>query len=155
MGRNPKPTVLKEVTGNPGKRPLSKGEPQPDRSMPSCPTWLGREAKAEWRRLAGELNRIGLLTRVDRAALSAYCQAWDDFYQATRDIREHGLCIQTERGKVRNPASLIRAKAVEQLLQLASHFGLTPVARARIGQFILVPPKDGQGQDDFDRFLNG
>lgn len=153
MGRPPKPTVLKEVTGNPGRRPLPKGEPKPDATMPSCPTWLGREGKAEWRRLAGELHRIGLLTRVDRAALAAYCQAWDDFYHSTKDIAARGLVVDTGRGHVRNPSTLVKANAVQQLLAGASQFGLTPVARARMGAFIGAAPKDGQSPDELEEFL--
>jgi len=29
-GRKPKPTALKIIEGNPGKRPLNKNEPKPD-----------------------------------------------------------------------------------------------------------------------------
>ncbi|HZK10243.1 MAG TPA: phage terminase small subunit P27 family, partial [Clostridia bacterium] len=33
-GRKPKPTALKVLEGNPGKRPLNKNEPQPERKAP-------------------------------------------------------------------------------------------------------------------------
>jgi Phage terminase, small subunit len=33
------------------------------------------EAKKEWKRLAGEVGRLGLLTRIDRGQLAPYCQA--------------------------------------------------------------------------------
>jgi hypothetical protein len=33
--------------------------------MWSCPNWLDKEARPEWRRLGPELERIGLLTGVD------------------------------------------------------------------------------------------
>ena len=36
-GRKPKPTVLKELEGNPGRRPLNKNEPKPNKKAPRCP----------------------------------------------------------------------------------------------------------------------
>ena len=47
-GRKPKPTAIKELEGNPGKRKLNKKEPKPEKGMPVCPEWLLPEAKAEW-----------------------------------------------------------------------------------------------------------
>lgn len=74
-GRRPKPTALKVLEGNPGKRPLNRREPQPLRSIPTCPAHLSPTAKGEWKRLAGQLHRLGILSQLDRAALAAYCQA--------------------------------------------------------------------------------
>ena len=51
-GRKPKPTALKVLEGNPGKRPLNELEPKPKKQAPSCPSWLEPEAKKEWRRMA-------------------------------------------------------------------------------------------------------
>ena len=39
-GRKPKPTALKKLEGNPGKRKLNNKEPVPDKGMPDCPAWL-------------------------------------------------------------------------------------------------------------------
>jgi phage terminase small subunit len=55
-GPKPKPTELKIIEGNPGKRPLNKNEPRPPRLSPQCPNWLLPEAKKEWKRL-GRLYR--------------------------------------------------------------------------------------------------
>ena len=44
-GRKPKPTALKKLEGNPGKRKLNTKEPVPDKGMPDCPKWLLPEAK--------------------------------------------------------------------------------------------------------------
>ena len=40
-GRRPKPTRLKVLTGNPGKRPLNENEPRPEAHVPDCPPELG------------------------------------------------------------------------------------------------------------------
>ena len=44
-GRKPKPTAIKELEGNPGKRKLNKKEPKPDKGMPTCHY---DKAKADW-----------------------------------------------------------------------------------------------------------
>ncbi len=39
-GRKPKPTAVKKLEGNPGKRKLNKNEPVPAKGMSTCPDWL-------------------------------------------------------------------------------------------------------------------
>ena len=67
-GRKPKPTAIKKLEGNPGKRKLNTKEPIPAKGMPECPEWLLPEAKREWERLADLMNQMGVLTEVDMAA---------------------------------------------------------------------------------------
>ena len=47
-GRRPKPTHLKLITGNPGKRAINLREPKPVPKMPEPPTALSAEARQEW-----------------------------------------------------------------------------------------------------------
>ena len=95
VGRKPKPTALKRLHGNPGGRALPKGEPEPGGlSSVAPPSHLSRDARAEWRRLAPELIRLGLLTVNDLAAFAAYCSAWSDFVAADRALERDGLVVQ-------------------------------------------------------------
>ncbi len=89
-GRKPKPTALKVLTGNPGQRPLNHDEPQPSATPPKCPAWLSKQAKAEWRKLAPELSRLGLLTLVDEGSLAGYCSALAAFRSAEETIQRDG-----------------------------------------------------------------
>ena len=66
-GRKPKPTALKKLEGNPGKRKLNTKEPMPGKGMPDCPKWLLPEAKKEWERLCVKLSEMGVLTEIDMA----------------------------------------------------------------------------------------
>lgn len=48
-GGKPKPTALKKLEGNPGKRKMNTKEPMPEKGMPECPKWLLPEAtKGKW-----------------------------------------------------------------------------------------------------------
>src|ERR1700680_4917197 len=93
-GPKPKPTTLKLLTGNPGKRPLNDAEPQPLVGDPGCPSWLDAEAKREWKRIAPELVSLGLLTILDRATFAAYCQAWADLHALKTELRRFKRIIE-------------------------------------------------------------
>ena len=74
-GRKPKPTAVKVLEGNPGKRSLNTAEPKPEKKAPRCPSWLEDEAKKEWKRMSKQLEQLGILTEIDMAAFAGYCQA--------------------------------------------------------------------------------
>jgi hypothetical protein len=57
-GRRPRPTCLKLLSGNPGKRPLNGSEPRPDPIVLECPPELGEVARREWHRLAAEFRPL-------------------------------------------------------------------------------------------------
>src|SRR4051812_963222 len=97
-GPAPKPTRLKILAGNPGKRPLNAAEPKPDPKPPVCPAWLDDAAKTKWRATVKELSRLGVLTSIDGDALAAYCQAWAEFQWATKTLRKEGRVIKTGSG---------------------------------------------------------
>jgi phage terminase small subunit len=85
-GRKPKPTHLKAITGNPGKRPLNQNEPRPEIAVPPCPPELSPAAQREWHRLVGDLAALNLMTNFDRAVLAAYCGAYALWAEATEAI---------------------------------------------------------------------
>ena len=97
-GRKPKPTALKELEGNPGKRKLNKKEPMPGKGMPDCPKWLLPEAKEEWKRLCQKLSEMGVLTEVDMAAFAAYCQSYARWKEAQEHIDSEGSIFETDKG---------------------------------------------------------
>ncbi len=132
-GRKPKPISLKLIEGNPGKRPIHGREPQPPQSQPSCPAHLSPSAKAEWKRLGQSLNRIGLLTQVDRAALAAYCQAYGRWVEAERKLAETPVLLKTPAGYVQpSPWLAISSKQLELMAKFMAELGLTPSSRSRL-----------------------
>jgi phage terminase small subunit len=92
-GRRPKPTRIKALTGNPGKRPLNAHEPRPEPALPECPPELGPAAQRERVRLTGELAKLNLITNLDRGALATYCGAYGMRAEAMEQVqkyRDHG-----------------------------------------------------------------
>lgn len=137
-GRKPKPSHLKEVEGNPGKRPLNENEPRPRPVAPACPRWLPPEAKKEWKRVAPILKRLGLLTEIDGDALMAYCWAVHRFKHAARMLLpgEDGKykdIVTTPNGHYQaNPYVTMANQALKEMRAFQTEFGMTPSSRSRI-----------------------
>ena len=103
------------------------------KGVPSCPSFLDREAKAEWRRTTLLLKTMGLLTKVDRGAMAAYCEAWSEFVALSAQVRKSGHVSVTDNGnEVQHPLVGAKNKASERMLKVACQFGMTPSARTKI-----------------------
>ena len=132
-GRKPKPTAMKELEGNPGKHPLNTSEPKPNKKAPACPKWLEPEAKKEWRRLAKQMEAIGILTEVDMAAFAGYCQAYARWKEAEEFITQHGTIVKTPSGYWQQVPQVSIAQTYLKIMnKFAEQFGLTPSSRSRI-----------------------
>jgi P27 family predicted phage terminase small subunit len=132
-GRRPKPTRLKVLTGNPGKRPLNATEPRPEPVVPECPQELSEAARREWNRLAPELAKLRIVTILDRAALAAYCGAYALWAEANEAIQKYGAMIKSPSGyPVQSPYIAIANRQTEIMIRIASEFGFTPASRSRI-----------------------
>ncbi len=132
-GRKPKPTAIKVLEGNPGKRPVNSAEPKPISKAPKCPIWLEAEAKKEWRRVAKQLEQLGVLTEVDMAAFAGYCQAYARWKEAEEFISKHGTIVKTPSGYWQQvPQVSISQTYLKIMSKFCEQFGLTPSARTRI-----------------------
>jgi P27 family predicted phage terminase small subunit len=132
-GRRPRPTRLKVLTGNPGKRPLNEHEPRPEASIPQCPPELGPAAQREWNRLVTELATLNLLTNLDRAALAAYCGSYALWAEAMEAIQKYGAMVKSPSGyPMQSPYIAIANRQAEIMMRIASEFGFTPASRSRI-----------------------
>lgn len=122
-GRKPRPTRLKVLTGNPGKRPLNELEPRPEPAIPDCPPELNEPARREWDRLVGELAKLRILTNLDRAALATYCSAYALWAEAIQAIEEHGALVKSPSGyPIQSPYLAIANRQAEIMMRIASEF---------------------------------
>ena len=132
-GRKPKPTALKVLEGNPGKRPINEHEPIPPKGTVKCPTWLEPEAKKEWKRLAPSLEAMGVLTQADLTAFAGYCQAYARWKEAEEFITQHGTIVKTPSGYWQQVPQVSIAQTYLKIMnKFCEQFGLTPSARSRI-----------------------
>lgn len=142
VGRKPKPTALKLVMGNPGRRPpLVANEAAPPLSRPDPPAHLGDLAKVEWGRVIDRLFQCGLMTDIDVPMLAAYCDAYGQWVQLSRDLERmaaadpttHGVMLRTTAGNfIQNPIVGALRVARTDMARYAVEFGMTPASRSRI-----------------------
>jgi P27 family predicted phage terminase small subunit len=144
-GPLPKPAQLHLLHGNPSKKPMAAlldEKVRPKVEIPEAPKHLIPEARAEWTRIVTHLEQLGLISQIDRAALSAYCQAWGRWVDVEGKIAElnkkdkqhlAGLIGDTPSGYKQISVLLqISNRCVEQMEKFLSHFGMSPAARSRV-----------------------
>ena len=125
------------------------------RKKPACPSWLDKEAKAEWRRIVNDLYNAGLLKEVDRVALANYCQLYSTWKMASLLVQKNGPIIKTSNGNIiQSPALGISNVAQREMMKVLIQFGMTPASRSR-----LVPDKETEAEEGLDaqifRLVNG
>ena len=125
-GSPAKPIALKKAQGT--YRPWRDSDDVHPETKAHIPTSLTDGAKAEWKRLAPELERLGLLTGNDVAAFAAYCECYATVKEATRTLKKEGLTV----GNRAHPAVKIRQEALLTMRQYLREFGLSPSSRARL-----------------------
>lgn len=159
-GPKPQPPQLKLIAGNPGRRPIDlDAGVNPTVGIPPCPGHLSIEAKAEWKRLAPQLEALRLITALDMAVFAMYCQAYGRWSFAEKRIKElnqkadaaakaAAVAGEIIAGNARRYPGLVQLtpsefeqqsvwlqvanKAMEQAIKYAAEFGLSPSMRARV-----------------------
>jgi P27 family predicted phage terminase small subunit len=136
---------------------------------PEMPADLPKAAAAEWRRIVPELKLMGVLAKIDRAALAAYCHAFARWFQAEREVHKYGVIIKEPvywrdkrlKGRDRpyivgyrhkkNPAVTVSETATKIMKAFLVEFGMTPSSRSRIHG----GKPGGEEKDPLDDFLKG
>lgn len=178
MSRGPlaKSATVHQLHGNPSKKNLKSviDSLQPEVEIPGCPPHLLKEAKKEWKRITPILERYGLISQLDRAALSQYCQQWAllvyaetqinrmmiaaekkrKVAEANGDVYEgsDGLIEVTKNGNViYSPYYIIAKNSRYQLDRMLANFGMSPAARGRVSPSNRLQADmfgDGSGEGD-------
>ena len=91
--------------------------------LPNCPTWMTTEGKRAWKRLAGQLDRAGVVQHVDADLLAAYCEHLGEIERLTKAMKKHG----DDPGLLRS-----RRQAIEAVHKLAQQFGFSPASRSKV-----------------------
>lgn len=136
-GRRPKPTALRVIEGNRGKRPMNKDEPTPARGLPSPPAHLCDEAKVAWGRMTVILDRMGVLTEADGFALERLAETYAEILRCRELVKRDGETYSTTGGSgdlliKANPAVAMLADADRRFKSYLVEFGLTPAARTKV-----------------------
>lgn len=132
-GPAPKPTKLKLIDGERKDR-INQREPEPKTGGKLvCPKHLGREAQKYWKKEAPKLQTLGLLTEIDGGPFEFLCEAYGNWMEYKKLLKESGIAIRTPNGSLQlSPAAIMVNKTYDQYKKLCVEFGLTPSSRSRI-----------------------
>lgn len=149
-GPKPKPTALKLIEGNPGKRPLNTAEPQISGGTPLCPEHLPESARQLWQTIMAS-TPPGMIAVTDAPLLADYCVAWAIHREATEALRKSrnllGESLLVEGAP--SPYLKIINDQAKIMASLASHLGLSPAARGGLKLWQGDGKGGGDGWDDF------
>lgn len=151
-GRPAKPTEVKRLEGNPGKRPLPEQKigstiPGLNGSIPKPPTDMGKDGKRLWKQVwtSGEK---WLSPDADYPIIMELCHVYDD----AEVIRKMIAKGEVERWYITGQGQIVQHPAVSQLknarVLMNSYYaalGFSPADRARLG---LAEVKDSDPLDE-------
>lgn len=137
-GRRPKPVEQRALEGNPGKRPVPARVAiggDPPEAIEEPPRHLDGDAQFWWREAVPVLRRVGIVDVVDRPSLEMCACAYSRFRSANRLLRKQGIYVRDAKtGEIReHPALRTEREAMVAYQRIAEQYGLTPVARTRLG----------------------
>lgn len=180
-GPKPKPTPIRVFEGNPGNLPINQNEPQPQKAESlECVDWLlseceymaldkfptGEVARMIWAKLAPELDRLGVLTEIDRDKFGRYCDTFARWLKMKAFIDRNGEAFPIYGGQfepMKNPDGspvfrpdgsqaheykkvlkrmqmfpqvAIYAKLADQLRRYEEEFGIGAASRTRISTIV-------------------
>lgn len=142
-GPKTKPTAIKRLEGNPGKRTLPENEPEFSEANVLCPQYLSESAKKIWQRVEGELRSARLLTAVDVDALAVYCTAVADHIDADEKLQKFGTVVRQGPQVIPSPYINIKNKAALLIARFGREFGFTPSSRADLG---VIPKRSKESE---------
>lgn len=133
QGRTTKPTALKVIEGNKGKRGINKQEPDPEYLVDlTPPAWLSEDAKRVWDEVAPNLSKAKLLTCVDVELLAQGCVGIANFRKAHAMASGDQMISAGLTGKYVNPWLVVQSMSFKQSMKVFEQFGMSPAARTRI-----------------------
>ena len=93
--------------------------------------------------------RFGTISKLDRAAVGAYCDAYSRWVEAATQIQQYGLIFKAPSGyPMPSPYLAILDTALDQMRAFLTEFGMTPSSRSRVK---VANPKQ---KDLFEQFLD-
>lgn len=136
-GRRPKPTALKVLQGNPGKRALDTlHEPQPVIGLGPCPDYVTSDpAAAEyWNSQGPQLVKLRTLGETDAATFAGLCLmharvVW--LSSRISALKARGRLTEKAENKLATYESQ-RIKTLAQFNKIGAEFGLGAASRTRI-----------------------
>lgn len=135
MGRKTLPTELKIASGTMRKDRANPAEPTPPAGLPEPPEVVteNEHAITEWNRIVPQLEEMGLVSKVDRPALAAYCMTYARWVLAEEKLSSGELTTISAKGaEYQSPWVGIANRSQIEMRKWLMEYGLTPSSRAGV-----------------------
>lgn len=116
----------------------------------TCPSWLDKYAKAEWKRILPLLQIEGReFEEKDLKALEGYCNCYAKWKKCEEILELKGYTFTTPNGyEQQRPEVSISNKAQQELRSWMKELGLTEASRARMNKNKAVSSTEGYSEED-------
>lgn len=160
MSRRPKPTKLKLLEGNPGKRKINKSEPEPAPGMPTMPEWIKTfpVAVTEWERESTILFHMGIMSDAEAALLATRCYIASQIQEMAEQIEKEGRVVYVSKmdslgnevmEAKANPKAIQMTNLIKEYRQHGSLLGLDAPSRTKLSI------ESGNKKSKFEGLING
>jgi P27 family predicted phage terminase small subunit len=148
MGRLQKPSELKRLAGNPGKRKLNRKEPKPS-NTPEPPDIMTTYGLIVWKRTLASMPH-GVYTGADNVAIANYCEQVAILWLLTEAFEKNPMLMST--GSTGQPTinPVIKEMRAQAAIvnQLGARLGLDPISRQNIAT------NGSQQEDEFSDLIH-
>ncbi|MBL5859868.1 phage terminase small subunit P27 family [Serratia fonticola] len=127
------PTHLRLVRGNPSKRAINKNEPKPPSGVPPTPKHFDKQGKYWFKRMAEELDALGVMSQLDARALELLVEAYTEYRHHCEVLDQEGYSYKTDEGLVKpHPQAAMKADVWKRMRGMLGEFGMTPSSRSKV-----------------------
>ncbi|AVX37904.1 phage terminase small subunit P27 family [Yersinia massiliensis] len=139
------PTHLRLVRGNPSKRAINKNEPKPPSGVPPTPKHFDKQGKYWFKRMADELDALGVMSQLDGRALELLVEAYTEYRHHCDTLEREGYTYavyseddgdERKEREIRmikpHPAAMMKADAWKRIRAMLAEFGMTPASRSKV-----------------------
>jgi phage terminase small subunit len=151
-GRPPKPTAIKELHGNPGRRPLNDKEPKMEPGEPERPRFLRNKGARRWfRQYAERLVNARVVTKNDSASLGLLAHFLGWYEEAAEDLNVRGPVLTGTRTlqdgstvdyEYPSPYWKLLMDSANMIDKFGSKLGYSPIDRQHLKIEAGEPPVD-------------
>lgn len=156
---NPLPTAVLKARGS-WRAGARKKEPQYHVSVPKPPSWVPKEGRTFFRRLARKMAEAGVMTSADSIALGLLTNTFLTYRAAQEILNVEGITL-TGTNKLGEPYTIphpcigISNNAWDRVLKMCMQFGLTPSSRTMIQVGTGIGQETSKENDDSRFFSTG
>jgi P27 family predicted phage terminase small subunit len=148
-GRKPLPTAIKELRGTVQPCRTNKNEVKVDalEKLPPVPRWFTKTQRKIYKTKGEQLRTMGVLSPLDFELFISFCREYGNYIDTAISLDKVPIMsnLSETNDKIFKRISKVNKESWERAKSLASEFGFSPSARAKM----VVPEESDPTEKDF------